>query len=203
MFQLNLFDHEIENILCHDECLVRLHRNFLEDQESFYIRLKNHLNWTQDKITLYGKTHPVPRLQAWYGDPGMSYSYSGIQLETQAWTESLFDLKTMVERQTGELFNSVLCNYYRGGEDHVAWHSDNEKGLGRNPSIASLSLGAGRKFMLRNKKIRSEKYQVDLFGGDLLLMTGSTQTIFEHQVSKTKKCVEGRINLTFRKIIPD
>ncbi|TNF30500.1 MAG: alpha-ketoglutarate-dependent dioxygenase AlkB [Deltaproteobacteria bacterium] len=189
------------SVILDDECHVRLISSFVSNPTSVFKELQEELLWRQDKITLYGKTHDVPRLQAWYADPGLTYTYSHIQLSPLPWYPLLIELKKQIEKHTNESFNSVLCNYYRTGNDYVAWHADDEKELGIQPTIASLSLGGARKFVLREKKKKTNKIELNLGSGDLLLMSGRTQEIFEHQIVKTKKEVEGRINLTFRRII--
>ncbi len=200
MIQNSLLDSHV-TLLLDGECRVELISSFIKDAQAVFETLEKGLSWRQDKITLYGKTHDVPRLQAWYADPGLSYTYSHIRLEPTPWHTELLRLKKLVENRSGVTFNSVLCNYYRTGDDYVAWHSDDEKELGKNPTIASLSFGSSRKFVLREKLDKNEKIEINLGNGDLLLMSGRTQEIYEHQIVKTKKDVEGRINLTFRQII--
>ena len=139
----------------------------------------------QDKITLYGKTHDVPRLQAWYGDEGLSYSYSGIKLNPLTWTPELLDIKFKIENLVGEEFNSVLINKYREGKDYAAWHSDDEKELGQNPTIASLSLGSERMFHLRHKENKGlETLKIALENGSLVIMKGKLQHYWKHQLAK-------------------
>jgi len=115
-----------------------------------FAQIYNAIAWRQDSITLYGKTHPLPRLQAWYADPGLDYTYSRIKLEPLPWSELLLQIKKQVEDLSGHQFNSVLCNLYRDGRDKNSWHRDNEPELGTNPVIASLSFGEARKFSLRH-----------------------------------------------------
>tara|TARA_R110002049_G_scaffold286030_2_gene467585 strand:+ start:202 stop:798 length:597 start_codon:yes stop_codon:yes gene_type:complete len=155
------------------------------------------LAWRQDDITLWGKTYPVPRLQAWYADDGLSYTYSKIRMEANEWTDNLKKIKNKVNRISNIKFNSVLCNYYRDGSDKNGWHRDNEKELGREPPIASVSYGSARKFSLRHLKTK-EKIDLILPSESLLLMTGLTQHEWEHQLSPTKKLIGPRLNLTFR-----
>jgi len=195
------FLNSTETILLDDECKVVLLSSFISDSAQVFNQLKEELDWRQDQITLYGKTHDVPRLQAWYADPGLTYTYSNILLEPTPWNPILLKLKTAIEEHSGQKLNSVLCNLYRYGSDYVAWHSDNEPELGEEPFIASLSFGETRKFVFRKKDNKRDKIEVNLGSGDLLLMSGKTQEVYEHQIVKTKKKVEGRINLTFRQII--
>jgi alkylated DNA repair dioxygenase AlkB len=158
------------------------------------------IDWRQDWITLYGRSLPQPRLTAWYGDPGKSYTYSGITMLPTPWTPLLLDLKTKVEAVAGVMFNSVLINLYRDGSDSMGWHSDDEPALGQNPVIGSLSLGGTRRFMLRHRFERNWKHQLELTAGSFLLMQGTTQHYWQHQVPKTKRPIPPRINLTFRTI---
>ena len=160
--------------------------------------------WQQKSIKLFGKTIPQPRLVAWYGDPGASYTYSGLTWEPLDWTDGLRSLKSLVEAAAGEYlgnnpqFNSVLLNLYRDGQDSMGWHSDDEPELGRNPVIASLSLGAQRRFALQHKRRKELKQKLDLSHGSLLVMAGETQHHWRHQVAKTTRVKEPRVNLTFR-----
>jgi alkylated DNA repair dioxygenase AlkB len=174
----------------------------LERQESdrLLTELTQTIDWRQDWITIYGRSLPQPRLTAWYGDPGISYTYSGITLHPSTWTEALLELKARVEAVSGVGFNSVLLNLYRDGNDSMGWHSDDEPELGQNPVIGSLSLGGTRRFALRHRQEKSWKYQLELTSGSFLLMQGTTQHYWQHQVPKTKRPVSPRINLTFRVI---
>ena len=158
------------------------------------------IEWTQNKIRFYGKESLVPRLEAWYGDPGKSYAYSGIQMTPKPWTKELVEIKEAIEKEAGVPFNSVLINYYRDGKDRVAWHSDDEKELGQNPIIGSVSLGAERKFKLRHKKYKGNglKTEIMLQHGSFLLMKGPTQHHWMHEIPRTAKPIGPRINLTFR-----
>ena len=158
--------------------------------------------WVQNKIRFYGKESLVPRLESWHGDKGMSYTYSGIKMDAKPWTKNLMVIKKSIEPIAKTTFNSVLINYYRDGKDRVAWHSDDEKELGKNPVIASISLGAERKFKLRHKKYKENQLQHEVFlqSGSLLLMSGSTQHHWLHEIPRTAKPIGPRINLTFRVI---
>jgi len=150
---------------------------------------------------MFGKKHKIPRLQAWYADTDKDYSYSGIKLKNNDWDEKLLEIKSKIENQTQLSFNSVLANLYRDGADSNGWHSDDEKELGRNPVIASLSLGEPRFFHLRRKADRKNKQKILLENGSLLVMKGAMQHFWQHQIAKTKKQKKARINLTFRYII--
>jgi alkylated DNA repair dioxygenase AlkB len=162
--------------------------------------LMEKIEWTQNKIRFYGKESLVPRLEAWYGDHGKSYAYSGIQMNPKPWTKELVEIKEAIEKEASVPFNSVLINYYRDGKDRVAWHSDDEKELGQNPIIGSVSLGAERKFKLRHKKYKENglKAEIMLQHGSFLLMKGPTQHHWMHEIPRTAKPIGPRINLTFR-----
>ena len=164
--------------------------------------LTEEIPWVQNKIKFYGKESLVPRLESWHGDEGISYTYSGIKMDAKPWTKNLLMIKESIEPIAKTTFNSVLINYYRDGKDRVAWHSDDEKELGKNPVIASVSLGAERKFKLRHKKYKENQLQHEVFlqSGSLLLMSGSTQHHWLHEIPRTAKPIGPRINLTFRVI---
>lgn len=157
--------------------------------------------WRQDSIKMYGREIPVPRLNAWHGDPGRTYTYSGIALEPEPWTAPLTEIRELVEVELGTSFNSVLVNLYRDGSDGVSWHSDDEPELGPAPTIASVSLGATRRFQLRHRQEPARRAALDLEHGSVLVMRGSTQRCWHHQVPKTTRQVAPRVNLTFRQIV--
>lgn len=161
--------------------------------------LRDTTAWRQESITLYGKTIEVPRRTAWYGDEGTRYIYSGITNVPLPWTPALMEVKRAVEPPAGVAFNSVLLNRYRTGQDSVSWHADDEPVLGENPVIASVSLGAVRRFRLRHKRLRSLVIALDLPHGSCLVMAGATQHCWVHEVPKTARPVGPRINLTFRR----
>lgn len=157
--------------------------------------------WRQDHLHMYGREVPIPRLQSWHGDPGASYTYSNITMSAQPWTDALREVKQSVETIAGTSFNSVLANLYRDGRDSVAWHSDDEPELGRDPIIASVSLGATRTFHLRHRTEPRQRHDIELVHGSVLLMRGPTQHVWEHQLPKTTRHAGARINLTFRTIV--
>lgn len=164
-------------------------------------RLLSEVDWKQEHIKMFGKEIEIPRLTAWYGDPERSYTYSGIALTPLAWTPLLNELRAAVEKVAGHQFNSVLLNLYRNGNDSVSWHADDEPDLGREPVIGSLSLGATRRFDFRKKTDHSDKFESVLNSGDLVVMRGTSQQLWDHQVPKEPKVTEPRINLTFRQIL--
>ena len=156
--------------------------------------------WSCQQITVYGKQYLQPRLSAWHGDA--VYSYSGITLEPQSWTPLLLQIKARLESLLEHEFNSVLLNYYRDHNDSMGMHSDNERELGKQPSIASLSLGDERTFLLRHKTRKDLKtIRLPLPCGSLLLMKGDTQTHWRHGIAKEKHQCGPRVNLTFRSIL--
>jgi alkylated DNA repair dioxygenase AlkB len=169
--------------------------------DAYFRELLETLEWQQSRIHIHGQEHAIPRLNAWYGDPECRYGYSGTRFEPLPWTETLTDIKERLTATLGVAFNSMLANRYRDGRDSVAWHSDDEPELGRNPVIASVSLGAARRFTLKHKSRRDIRpLAVDLTHGSLLVMSGPTQHHWLHQVAKTTRIVGERINLTFRYI---
>jgi len=166
--------------------------------------LETTISWRQETIRLYGREVMQPRLTAWHGDPAATYRYSGLQLTPQPWTPTLQQLRAQVENATGATFNSVLLNLYRSGQDSMGWHADNEPELGPLPVIASLSLGATRRFRLRPRDARHTPHaplSLDLPSGSLLVMRGPTQQQWLHAVPKTARPTVPRLNLTFRLIM--
>lgn len=179
---------------------VIFYENFFSHNESdeLFAELFSSTKWQQETIQMFGKFIPLPRLTAWYGDEGKSYTYSGIEQHPESWTPILSRIKERVEETAEITFNSVLLNLYRDGKDSVSWHSDDEPELGQNPIIASVSFGSIRRFKFKHKHDQKQKADIDLTPGSLLLMKGETQHYWLHQVAKTTKDVTPRINLTFR-----
>jgi alkylated DNA repair dioxygenase AlkB len=171
-----------------------------EEADSIYAELTNEIPWQQDEITVYGKKHLQPRLTALYGNEGKPYSYSNIKMQPHPWNLLLQKIKSKVESVSDTNFTTVLLNYYRNGKDSNGWHADNEKELGTNPIIASISFGAERTFQLKHNSNKDLKKSIVLEHGSLLLMKGTTQHFWKHQIPKTAKPVGPRINLTFRVI---
>ena len=157
-----------------------------------------HLRWEQDHINMYGKTIPLPRWTAWYGDPGAAYAYSGIKSEPKPWNEGLLYLKERVEAATQTRFNSVLLNWYRDGQDSLNWHADDERELGSRPTIASVNFGETRDFVLRRNDDHQQKICIPLAAGTLLVMAGDLQQHWQHAVPVRKRVHGSRFNLTFR-----
>jgi alkylated DNA repair dioxygenase AlkB len=182
---------------------VSYYPDFLSaDQAQHYFnRLQDTLLWRQEQIQLYGKQFKVPRLQAWYGDKEASYRYSNLSLYPNTWTAELLSLKQRCEQQSATVFNSVLANHYRDGQDSMGKHADDEAELGHEPIIASLSLGALRTLVFSHKHSK-QKVKLPLAAGSLLVMKGATQRNWLHGIAKRKTPIAGRINLTFRLIYP-
>ncbi len=170
------------------------------EQQSNYLLNKfiTETPWQQRMQRIYDKDIITPRLTAWYGDPEV-YDYAALtQTAPNYWTPELLMIKSKVELTAGIRFNSVLLNYYRDGNDSVAWHSDKESVLGRNPIIASVSFGQVRSFDIRQKQNHSERYSVRLEHGSFLLMKAGLQEHWEHRIAKSTKTMKARVNLTFR-----
>jgi alkylated DNA repair dioxygenase AlkB len=173
----------------------------IENDAALFSRLKQETSWQQKDITLFGKTHRQPRLEAWYGDAGADYTYSGIKLQRLPWTPLLAALRTAISGFCNEDFNSVLLNYYPDGNHHMGLHADDEPELGQHPVIASLSLGATRRMYFRPKRKNGlSTLSIDLASGSLLIMQGATQENWKHGIRKSSVIKDARINLTFRKV---
>lgn len=170
-----------------------------EESDALFDTLQHTISWKQEKMNMYGKEILFPRLTAWYGDSDKPYSFSGITLNPSPWTNNLLAIKDRIEAKTTAIFNSVLLNMYRDGSDSISWHTDAEKELGKNPVIASVTFGGTRDFQLRHIETK-EKLNIKLSHGSLLIMQGELQHFWQHQIPKTKKQVDPRINLTFRVI---
>lgn len=179
---------------------IEYYPNFFDAEKSkmLFEKLLNEIPWQQDNITVFGKTHPQPRLTCLFGNEGKSFSYSNIVMNPHHWNPLLMFIKNEIEEVCLENFTTVLLNLYRDGKDSNGWHADNEKELGRNPVIASVSFGAERSFHLQHNTITDAKLKITLENGSLLLMKGETQHFWKHQIPKTAKTLQPRINLTFR-----
>lgn len=172
----------------------------LKDADNYFDRLLKTIPWQQDDITVFGKTHPQPRLTALFASNNKPYSYSNITMQPHGFTSALSEIKKLIEQQVETVFTTCLANLYRDGQDSNGWHADNEKELGINPIIASVTLGAPRYFNLKHKDNPKLKHKLLLEHGSLLLMKGETQHHWLHQIAKTKRVIKPRINLTFRVI---
>ena len=176
--------------------------NFLNKEESDFLftSLQTSAHWRQDKVKVFGKIYDQPRLCFLVSEGSKGYSYSGLTLPPIPFDSQLLELKRKVEQVSGHAFNSCLVNLYRDGNDSNGWHSDDEKELGPNPIIASISLGIQRNFDLKHKNNPEQKRRIALEHGSLLIMSGRTQSDFKHQLPKSKRITAARINLTFRYI---
>ena len=186
-------------------------QNFFEKHEADILlhQLTENIAWQQGEIMMFGKKILEPRLTSWYGDEGKIYTYSGKTQTPNPWIEPLITIKNRIEKTThnlslkesfGTVFNSVLLNLYRNGTDSMGWHADDEKELGRNPVIASVNFGESRRFLFRKKNEPSQKYELLLTHGSLLIMSGEMQHFWQHSVPKEPQKTRPRINLTFRDI---
>ena len=205
--QGSLFDLDHDNTpiaLDMPDADVVYYPNFISEPRAseLTVILKQSILWRKEQITLYGKTFDVPRLQAWYGDADAAYQYSGMTMQPQAWTTELLELKQQCEQITQTSFNSVLANLYRDGNDGVGRHADDEIELGVEPTIASLSFGETRNLDFYHNHTK-HKIKIPLTSGSLLVMKGGTQRYWQHGISKTKKDLNARINLTFRYVFPN
>ncbi len=215
-----MFDNQ-ENITLEDAKMVFIPQFFTPSvSDQILANLTQNMDWQQGEITLFGKKILEPRLTAWYGDEGKTYTYSGKKQEPLLWNETLLSIKTDIEktvRQTyadfldikntpsvssvhTSIFNSVLCNFYRNGNDSMGFHADNERELGENPLIASVNFGESRRFLLRRKDDKTRKHELILSHGSLLIMGGAMQHHWQHAVPKEPRRMKPRINLTFRHI---
>ena len=172
-----------------------------DGRDYIYQRLLQEQNWPDNRYSVAGRQFILPRLQTWHADPGIHYSYSNNLLQTRSWTPLLSGIREKVEVFLNFSFNSVLVNLYRNGEDYVGWHADNEPELGEQPFIASLTFGVERQFCFRHKKT-SKTGRILLRSGTLLIMQPDFQQHWLHSVPIDKNVTQGRINLTFRKVIP-
>lgn len=173
----------------------------LDEADAVLATLRHEIAWETHRIRMFGRMVDSPRLSCWIGDAGAGYVYSGTRFEPRPWTPMLLELRQRIEQACGKGFNSVLANLYRDGRDGMGWHSDDEPELGVQPVIASLSLGATRRFSFKHRREDGQALVLQLNAGSLLLMRGDTQRNYRHALPKTVKAVGERINLTFRRIL--
>lgn len=171
--------------------------------DALFASLRDGIAWRCDTVRVFGREHPIPRRHCWYGDPGVGYHWSGLSQRPQKWPPALAELRDELERGLGARFNGALANLYRDGRDHMGWHADDERELGAEPVIASLSFGATRDFVLRPRERNAghPRVSVPLMHGSLLVMRGATQRYWQHAVPKRQRVSEPRINLTFRYVL--
>jgi alkylated DNA repair dioxygenase AlkB len=191
-----------ENLLPHHGHAVLYPQLFSPGESNLlFSKLLQLIPWKQEHIRIFGKQVLQPRLTAWFADDQRSYSYSGVTMGGLPWSSELLYVRTRLTEQTGCTFNSALLNLYRHGEDYVGWHRDNEKALGSDPVIASVSFGTLRFFQLREYRSHQNLITIPLASGSVLVMSGETQSYWEHRLPKQKKILTSRINITFRTII--
>ena len=198
---MDLFSNSmVTNILPYDG-ITNYHGIILDtsQQEYYYKKFLDTIDWNRDEAIIFGKRIITKRKVAWYGLEEFSYTYSKITKTAKLFTKELLDLKAIVEKESGETYNSCLLNLYHSGEEGMGYHSDGEKMLEKNGAIASLSLGATRKFSFKHKDSK-QRIDINLENGSLLVMKGETQTHWLHRLPPTKKVKTPRINLTFRTI---
>jgi len=199
---LDLFPNE-KIVLNLPDAVFEYYPNFFntEKADELFKKLIEETHWQQDNITIFGKTHLQPRLTALYGNEGKPYSYSNIVMHPHQWNSLLTFIKEKIEETCNHSFTTVLINRYRNEKDSNGWHADNEKELGRNPIIASVSFGEERIFQLKHNTNKDAKLSLTLKHGSLLLMKEGSQIHYKHQIPKASNQKKERINLTFRSIL--
>ena len=197
---MTLFEPPVTELLPYDGSAL-FYSSVLGDRDSaqIFTNLFESLPWEARTLRMFGKEIPQPRLIAWFADAGCEYSYSGISMNNNPWTPQLLELKSLCEQFAEGQFNSLLVNLYRNGSDKNSWHSDDEPELGFEPCIASLSLGATRRFKFRHRETK-EVVDCLLPSGSLVVMAGLSQKMWQHEVPKEARVTEPRINLTFRRV---
>lgn len=199
---MDLFNSLPESNLLPCDGDVRYYGSILDSKSAnhYFDQLLKTILWEHDQTVIFGKLIVTKRKVAWYGDEPFNYTYSKTTKSALPWTKELLELKQIIENKSGETFNSCLLNLYHSGEEGMSWHSDDEKDLKKNGAIASLSLGATRKFAFKHK-VSKQTVSVVLENGSLLIMKGRTQSNWLHRLPPTKKISTPRINLTFRTIV--
>ena len=201
---MELFSRAVDaakNLLPYDGTVNYYGKLFSTQQSNHYLdELMKSIEWRNDEAFIMGKHIITKRKVAWYGDQGYAYTYSNATKHALPWTDTLLKLKSIAEQKTGTLFNSCLLNLYHNGEEGMAYHSDDEKTLGKNSAIASMSFGAERRFLFKNKKTK-ETITTFLEHGSLLVMKDETQAHWLHRLPPTKKVTTPRVNLTFRTMV--
>lgn len=199
---MDLFSQEKQHFNLPNAELIYVPNFFSKAQSDAYFKIINtETNWQHNTITVFGKTYKEPRHTALFGNTNQPYGYSNIVMHPEAFTPTLKTIKEKVENFCQHQFNTLLINLYRNGNDSNGWHADNEKVLGKNPVIASVSFGEERPFHFKHRTLKSERHKLVLKHGSLLLMKGEMQHYWLHQIAKTKKEIAARINLTFRTIL--
>jgi alkylated DNA repair dioxygenase AlkB len=189
------------NLLPADGIVHYYGKILLPAESDYYLeKMLSDIAWKNDEAVIFGRHLITKRKAAWYGDKTYAYTYSNTTKQALPWTKELLALKTLVEQVSGTTYNSCLLNLYHDGQEGMAWHSDDEKALGKDSAIASLTLGAERKFSFKHKQTK-ETVSLVLENGSLLVMKGSTQTNWLHRLPPTKKVTQPRVNLTFRTMV--
>ena len=197
--KLTNFSFDFKNLLPKDGFLYYLPEIFnAEESAILFETIRTETSWNQQSIKIYGRKVMQPRLTSWVADPEINIRYSGITMEPNPWTESLLKIKKISEEKTNQDFNGVLLNYYRDGQDTMGWHSDDEKELGENPIIVSISFGETRDFQIKHKEQKTLKLNLALEKGSMLIMGGKSQSCWSHAVPRRTRVKDARINLTFR-----
>jgi alkylated DNA repair dioxygenase AlkB len=193
---------ETKNLIPHNGT-ASLYDNFFPEPEASVLlkELTETVPWQQEPIKIFGKEIMQPRLTCWFSDPGVTYSYSGITMKSYPWINPLIEIKSRIEPIAGVRFTGALLNFYRDGRDSMGWHRDNEKELGINPVIASVSLGGTRVFQFRDHLTKKELISMELSNGSLLVMGGGSQHYWEHRIPKKSGPTLPRVNITFRVIL--
>lgn len=197
-FDTSTSDHVLDYLLACEGIDWRTH-DWQNEPNINSMQFKN-IHWYQDMISMFGKSYKLPRVSAWYGDSDKPYTYSGITLQPNAWTDELNRLRDELALVCKRQFNSVLLNWYRNGADHISWHTDAEPELGKNPMIASINFGESRRFLIRRIDNHQCKLEIPLHHGSILVMAGELQHYWQHSVPKQAKIKRSRVNLTFRSI---
>lgn len=201
---MNLFDYVIDktrNLLPKEGTVNYYGKLFTYNEANYYFdKLLDNIEWKNDEAIIFGKKIITKRKVAWYGEKPFEYTYSNTTKHGLPWTKELLELKMLIEKESGETYNSCLLNLYHNGNEGMAWHSDGETDLKKNGAIASLSFGAERKFAFKHKQT-GEKVEMILEHGSLLVMKDTTQTYWLHRLPPTKKIFKARVNLTFRTIV--
>ena len=201
---MDLFNQEsVENVnLLPKDGTVNYYGKIMTNAKSlsYLDYLLNEIQWKNDVAVIFGKRIETKRKVAWYAENPFEYTYSNHTKTALLWTSELLELKELVEKKTGETFNSCLLNLYHNGSEGMSWHSDGETDLKKNGAIASVSFGAERKFAFKHKVSKETVSQI-LENGSLLVMKGTTQTHWMHRLPPTKLVSKPRVNLTFRTIV--
>lgn len=189
-----------QRIALDDGGLLLFPRAFADEAPQLLAQLRHGIDWRQHEVRLFGRRLPAPRLSAWYGEPGCAYRYSGTCHEPLPFTPVLQQIRARLAALTGHDFDGVLLNLYRDGNDAMGWHSDDERELGPAPLIASVSLGATRRFLLRRRDDHARRQALELADGSLLLMEPPLQAFWQHALPRTRRPCGERINLTWRRL---